>query len=96
MVPCQDTPGIKFTYTASITVPSELVALMSATSSGSAFASGSDSKKVFKFEQKVAIPVRPSVFYLNNSSHILLLLQLEIYHQKPLVIDQQYGVNQNR
>lgn len=30
-VPCQDSPGIKFTYDATVTVPKELIAVMSAT-----------------------------------------------------------------
>lgn len=54
MVPCQDTPGLKFTYTANITVFKELVVLMSALSTGSE--ERPDSKKLYKFEQKVSIP----------------------------------------
>jgi len=34
LVPCQDTPSIKFKYTSSVTVPSPLVALMSAIPTG--------------------------------------------------------------
>jgi len=30
-IPCQDSPGIRYTYTATVTVPKDLLALMSAT-----------------------------------------------------------------
>jgi leukotriene-A4 hydrolase len=52
-VPCQDSPSIKAPYTARITVPKALVALMSAISAGD---SEQADKKTFSFEQKVPIP----------------------------------------
>ncbi|KAL6763643.1 peptidase family M1-domain-containing protein [Haematococcus lacustris] len=68
LVPCQDSPGAKMTYTAKVRVPAELTALMSAVpdSEQDAAAGGSLDKlpevqppyptKVFHFTQKVPIP----------------------------------------
>lgn len=54
VVPCQDTPIIKLTYEAEITVPKELKALMSAVLMGE---KPVDNDLVsFKFEQKMRIP----------------------------------------
>ncbi|CAG2055124.1 unnamed protein product [Timema podura] len=55
MVPCQDTPSVKVTYTAEITVPSNLVALMSAIKAGEPTPLDG-SRSIYKFEQKVPIP----------------------------------------
>ncbi|KAH9258460.1 leukotriene A-4 hydrolase/aminopeptidase [Batrachochytrium salamandrivorans] len=49
--PCQDTPGVKFTYEAVVRVPDSLVALMSAVSVDMAHSSVG-----FKFKQNVPIP----------------------------------------
>jgi len=54
-LPCQDTPGAKMTYSAAVTIPQALTALMSAISLDSGVASG-EGEKVFKFEQKVPVP----------------------------------------
>ena len=54
MVPCQDTPVAKFTYTATITVPTPLRALMSALRVGDQAASAESG--VWAFEQPVPIP----------------------------------------
>jgi leukotriene-A4 hydrolase len=56
MFPCQDTPSVKVTYTAELTVPRELTALMSAVPTGSHEVPNDNSKKVFTFEQKVPVP----------------------------------------
>lgn len=53
MVPCQDTPGIKVTYTAEITVDKPLVAVMSAVSVKS---EEKDTTTSYFFEQKIQIP----------------------------------------
>jgi len=52
MLPCQDTPSVKATYSATITAPSDLTVLMSAIRDGEAVV---DNKKVAKFIQKVPI-----------------------------------------
>lgn len=55
MFPCQDTPYVKFTYSATITAPPDLVVLMSALRNGEEL-SGDGQKRVFKFSQKIPIP----------------------------------------
>lgn len=54
LLPCHDSPCHKITYSADITVPEELVALMSAVK-GEKNPAG-NGKKTFHFEQKVPIP----------------------------------------
>jgi leukotriene-A4 hydrolase len=49
-VPCQDSPGVKFTYDAEVTVPKELLALMSASNPQQKNETG-----VYKFEMKQPI-----------------------------------------
>lgn len=53
IMPCQDSPGVKSTYTACVTVQKPLVALMSAVASGH---EEFEDKIKYKFEQKVPIP----------------------------------------
>jgi len=53
MLPCQDTPSVKATYTATITAPADLTVLMSAVRDGEDQIVGN--KKVAKFTQKVPI-----------------------------------------
>lgn len=68
LCPCQDTPGAKFTYTAAVRVPGELVALMSALAVEDSDASTTElphippsktsndaSTKVFRFQQPLPI-----------------------------------------
>lgn len=50
-VPCQDSPGIRFTYDAKVTVPGNLLALMSASNPQEKNATG-----VYTFEMKQPIP----------------------------------------
>ena len=50
-IPCQDSPGIRFTYEAEVTVPKDLLALMSASNPASKNEAGS-----FHFEMKQPIP----------------------------------------
>uniref|UniRef100_A0A2K5C3T8 Leukotriene A(4) hydrolase n=1 Tax=Aotus nancymaae TaxID=37293 RepID=A0A2K5C3T8_AOTNA len=56
VLPCQDTPSVKLTYTAEVSVPKELVALMSAIRDGEAPDPEDPSRKIYKFIQKVPIP----------------------------------------
>ena len=53
MLPCQDTPSVKTPYTATITAPAQLTALMSAVRDGEDQVTGD--KKISKFVQKVPI-----------------------------------------
>ncbi|MFT3687432.1 MAG: leukotriene A4 hydrolase C-terminal domain-containing protein [Phycisphaerales bacterium] len=50
-IPCQDSPGVRFTYNAKVTVPKELMALMSAVNPQKKNDSG-----VYTFKQEKAIP----------------------------------------
>eukprot|EP00967_Tisochrysis_lutea_P072328 scaffold96312_cov30-Tisochrysis_lutea.AAC.4 len=54
LVPCADAPAAKFTYDATLTVPSWATALMSAVRAGSSRVS--DNKTSFSFKQTVPIP----------------------------------------
>ncbi|XP_078716937.1 leukotriene A-4 hydrolase [Lampetra fluviatilis] len=56
MVPCQDTPSLKFTYDAKVSVPKSLVALMSALSDGSEPDPTNGEFTIHKFKQPVQIP----------------------------------------
>eukprot|EP00238_Polyblepharides_amylifera_P013066 CAMPEP_0196598586 /NCGR_PEP_ID=MMETSP1081-20130531/94402_1 /TAXON_ID=36882 /ORGANISM="Pyramimonas amylifera, Strain CCMP720" /LENGTH=713 /DNA_ID=CAMNT_0041924299 /DNA_START=49 /DNA_END=2191 /DNA_ORIENTATION=+ len=64
LLPCQDTPGAKMSYSATVWVPEELTALMSAIpvdipqseTTAKGHRNGSVAKKAFSFEQKVPIP----------------------------------------
>lgn len=52
-MPCQDSPSIKTTYTANVSVPKPLTAVMSAICKGQV---ESGANRVFIFEQSVCIP----------------------------------------
>jgi len=54
LLPCQDTPSVKAPYTASITAPSKLAALMSAIRQGEPQPIGGD-RSITKWEQKVPV-----------------------------------------
>ncbi|RLW06498.1 hypothetical protein DV515_00004606 [Chloebia gouldiae] len=54
--PCQDTPAVKLTYYAEISVPKELVALMSANRDGEAPDPEDSAYKIYRFSQNVPIP----------------------------------------
>jgi leukotriene-A4 hydrolase len=55
LFPCQDTPSVKFTYDAKVTVNKPLVALMSALRIDTPVDISNDSFQ-YKFEQPVCIP----------------------------------------
>ncbi|XP_053575222.1 leukotriene A-4 hydrolase [Bombina bombina] len=54
--PCQDTPAVKFTYYSEVSVPKELVALMSAINDGDVPDPEDDKRKIYRFQQNVPIP----------------------------------------
>ncbi|KAK7101710.1 leukotriene A-4 hydrolase-like [Littorina saxatilis] len=56
LFPCQDTPTVKFTYTAKVKAPREITILMSAVRLGAVACEGDSSSRVHQFEQKVPIP----------------------------------------
>lgn len=62
-LPCQDSPSVKATYSAEITVPKPLVCLMSAISTGQ---KENENSVTFSFHQKVPIPVKEQQFNLNR------------------------------
>ncbi|XP_030070657.1 leukotriene A-4 hydrolase [Microcaecilia unicolor] len=56
IVPCQDTPSVKQTYYAQVSVPKELVALMSAIHDGELPDPEDSNRKICRFRQSVPIP----------------------------------------
>ncbi|XP_006633419.1 leukotriene A-4 hydrolase [Lepisosteus oculatus] len=56
MVPCQDTPSVKSTYYAQVSVSKELVAVMSAVRDGQDADPLDSSRMVYRFRQAVAMP----------------------------------------
>ena len=54
LIPCQDSPGCKFSYSAEMTIPENMVGLMSAIKGEESILEGG--RKVCKFEQKIPIP----------------------------------------
>lgn len=56
IIPCQDTPSVKSTYYCQVSVPKELVALMSALHDGDFIDAQDRSKKIYRFKQNVPIP----------------------------------------
>uniref|UniRef100_A0A8C5MUF6 Leukotriene A-4 hydrolase n=1 Tax=Leptobrachium leishanense TaxID=445787 RepID=A0A8C5MUF6_9ANUR len=56
IIPCQDTPSVKFTYYSQVSVPKELVALMSALRDGHIPDPEDCSRKIYRFKQNVPIP----------------------------------------
>ncbi|XP_061662306.1 leukotriene A-4 hydrolase isoform X2 [Syngnathoides biaculeatus] len=56
MLPCQDSPGIKHTYYAQVSVPKDLVAAMSALRDGQDVDPHDNGRMVYRFRQNVAMP----------------------------------------
>ncbi|KAJ8006470.1 hypothetical protein DPEC_G00107590 [Dallia pectoralis] len=56
MVPCQDTPSVKHTYYAQVSVPKELVAVMSAVRDGQKPDPQDSSRVIYCFRQPVPMP----------------------------------------
>ncbi|KAM4748205.1 leukotriene A-4 hydrolase [Rhinophrynus dorsalis] len=56
IIPCQDTPSVKFTYYCQVSVPKELVALMSALHDGDLPDPEDSTRKIYRFKQNVPIP----------------------------------------
>ncbi|XP_062338916.1 leukotriene A-4 hydrolase [Osmerus eperlanus] len=56
MVPCQDSPSVKHTYYAQVSVPKELVAVMSAVRDGQVPDPQDNSRVIYRFRQPVPMP----------------------------------------
>ncbi|MEE6519831.1 hypothetical protein FKM82_017582, partial [Ascaphus truei] len=56
IVPCQDAPSVKFTYYCQVSIPKELVALMSAINDGDIPDPEDCKRKIYRFRQNVPIP----------------------------------------
>ncbi|XP_057709683.1 leukotriene A-4 hydrolase [Corythoichthys intestinalis] len=56
MLPCQDTPAVKHTYYAQVSVPKDLVAAMSAVRDGREADPRDAARAVYRFRQNVAVP----------------------------------------
>lgn len=56
MVPCQDSPSVKHTYYAQVSVPKELVAVMSAVRDGQVPDPQDNSRIIYRFRQPVPMP----------------------------------------
>ncbi|XP_056132354.1 leukotriene A-4 hydrolase [Lampris incognitus] len=56
MVPCQDSPSVKHTYYAQVSVPKELVAVMSAVRDGHKADPQDSSRIIYRFRQPVPMP----------------------------------------
>ncbi|XP_077399426.1 leukotriene A-4 hydrolase [Vanacampus margaritifer] len=56
MLPCQDSPGIKHTYYAQVSVPKDLVAAMSALRDGQDVDPQDANRIIYRFRQNVAMP----------------------------------------
>uniref|UniRef100_A0A8C2AZV9 Leukotriene A4 hydrolase n=1 Tax=Cyprinus carpio TaxID=7962 RepID=A0A8C2AZV9_CYPCA len=55
MIPCQDSPSVKHTYYAQVSVPKELVALMSALHDGQVPDPSDSSRVIYRFRQPVSV-----------------------------------------
>ncbi|XP_016122253.1 leukotriene A-4 hydrolase-like [Sinocyclocheilus grahami] len=56
MIPCQDSPSVKHTYYAQVSIPRELVALMSALHDGQEPDPSDSSRVIYRFRQPVPMP----------------------------------------
>ncbi|XP_060927955.1 leukotriene A-4 hydrolase isoform X1 [Limanda limanda] len=56
IVPCQDSPSVKHTYYAQVSVPKDLVAVMSALRDGQEVDPQDNNRIIYKFRQPVAMP----------------------------------------
>ncbi|KAG7246703.1 hypothetical protein CRUP_033384, partial [Coryphaenoides rupestris] len=56
MIPCQDTPSVKHSYYAQVSVPKELVAVMSAMRDGQGPDPQDSGRLIYRFRQPVAMP----------------------------------------
>lgn len=79
-VPCQDSPGVRFTYAADVTVPKDLLALMSATNPQVKNDSGT-----YHFEMKQPIPAYLLALTVGDIEFKSISTQSGIYAEPSLV-----------
>lgn len=84
VVPCQDTPRVRSTYSAALNVPRSLVAVMAASSEGSRDVEGL--RTVYRFEMPQAIPSYLLAFAVGNITHADIDARTRIYAE-PATID---------
>jgi leukotriene A-4 hydrolase/aminopeptidase len=79
-VPCQDTPGVRFTYHADVTVPKDLLAVMSASNPREKDATGS-----YHFEMKQPIPSYLLALAVGDLSFRPISARAGVYAEKSIV-----------
>ena len=79
-IPCQDSPGIRFTYEADVTVPKNLLALMSASNPQSKNETGT-----YHFEMKQPIPSYLLALAVGDIEFKAVSTRSGIYAEKPLL-----------
>lgn len=79
-VPCQDNPGVRFTYSADITVPKEMLALMSAENPQKKNDSG-----VYHFEMKQKIPAYLMAIAVGNIEFLATGKRTGVYSEPAMV-----------
>lgn len=79
-VPCQDNPGVRFTYSADITVPKEMLALMSAENPQKKNESGT-----YHFEMKEKIPAYLMALAVGNIEFLATGPRTGVYSEPAMV-----------
>jgi leukotriene-A4 hydrolase len=79
-VPCQDNPGVRFTYSADITVPNTMMALMSAENPQKKNESG-----VYHFEMKEKIPAYLMALAVGNLEFLATGKRTGVYSEPAMV-----------
>lgn len=83
LLPCQDSPGIKFKYTAQITVSDCMVALMSAVKGDEI--NHNDGRKTCHFEQKVPMPSYLLAIAVGNIEHRTVGPRSKVWCEKEMI-----------
>lgn len=79
-VPCQDNPGVRFTYSADVTVPKNMLALMSATNPQTKNETG-----VYHFEMKERIPAYLMALAVGNIEFLPISARTGVYSEPAMV-----------
>ena len=84
-LPCQDSPGVRFSYNASVKVPSELMAVMSAENPTEKSSDG-----IYKFKMKQAIPAYLMALGVGNLEFESLGVNTGIYAEPEMIAKAAY------